>query len=1098
MKKTLLSLATFMLVLAFIFTLGGFKAKAENAGFTDALSNGRVTSKTTLELEVKDGTPSSTRALYSKNVNLTEGFEFNVKLVDFCKDGAFRISLLSSANDYPMEGYGDGFGIYFWDETAWGHTEGTWLRSDFMTYNKAGEKGQEAKRIFSLDTPSYLGKELYVKVWDFDNDNYAIQINTDGTKDSSTSAAIGTIAKSKCGQLDPTNCVLMVTPEIDGSRPHSYERNVQLEFNLPLSFTDALSNGRVTSKTTLELEVKDGTPSSTRALYSKNVNLTEGFEFNVKLVDFCKDGAFRISLLSSANDYPMEGYGDGFGIYFWDETAWGHTEGTWLRSDFMTYNKAGEKGQEAKRIFSLDTPSYLGKELYVKVWDFDNDNYAIQINTDGTKDSSTSAAIGTIAKSKCGQLDPTNCVLMVTPEIDGSRPHSYERNVQLEFNNFTDFVTVSKTINGDGTLELSKSGILTKGQNVTITAKANEGNELTGVTVNGSSVTLDENGQYTIENITTDTSVVATFEAITTYTVTVNETQNGSVTTNPTGSVLEGTDVTVTVSPAEGYRLSKLKINDTEVQVDEEGKYVIEDITSDTIVDASFELAEIPVTYYTVTVNEPENGTLTSTHKGSVKEGTSITLTATADEGYRLSKLLVNDVEVEVDNTGKYVIESLNADTVISAEFENIPKYTVTLEDVSHGTVTKNIEADEVYEGTEVAITVVPEKGYKIKAVKVNNEEVELVDGGYALTVNENVTVSAEFMPFSANEDSRFCDALNNNRVDAYAIENGTVLTLVTDKDKHLTRALYENKVSLNSLEFSFVINSFNVDGAIRFSFLTASSDYPMEGYGEGFCVYFWDETAWGHPELAWLRSDLYAYGYGALDKTNIKDDRCISDGTIIGTKITCKLWNYSDESLAIHIFVNDEFATGAEISKALLPKDFNWNDCYMLITPEVDDNRAHSWNENVSITIGEITTEKADVDPVTPDQPDEPAEPTEYSITFMSGDNVIRVGKAEEGEDFKLIEAPEVDGYTFDGWYLDKGFTTKFEDLTADGDVTVYAKYTKNATPEQPTNTSEQPTETKADEAKKGCKGSASLSILALVFLPAIATTLVIRRKKY
>ena len=950
MKKFLLTFIAFVSALTLVFAFSGSMFEAKASGFNDALNNNRVHNKTRLELEVKDGQPSSTRAYFSEPVDLTNGFEFYVSIADLCTDGGFRISFLSSSGDYPMESYGDGFGIYFWDETAWGHPDKTYLRADLMSYNKAGEKGQDAKRLFALDEPTYLNKELYVKAWNYDQDNFAIQINTDGTKEASTAPVIGTIAKSKCGAIDLTNCVMMITPEIDGSRAHSYERNVQLDIDVAGTFKDALSNGRVYSKPLLELEVKDGQPSSTRAYFSEPVDLTNGFEFYVSIADLCTDGGFRISFLSSSGDYPMESYGDGFGIYFWDETAWGHPDKTYLRADLMSYNKAGEKGQDAKRLFALDEPTYLNKELYVKAWNYDQDNFAIQINTDGTKEASTAPVIGTIAKSKCGAIDLTNCVMMITPEIDGSRAHSYERNVQLALS-MPEYYSVTSGTCEHGTIQLSKT------------------------------------------------------------------------------SVMKGQSVTLTVTPEEGYDISSVKVNGTAVELDTNNQYVISNITADTIVTAEFEQKE--GTKYTLTVTDSEHGTVEQTASGSIVEGTEVTLT---------------------------------------------PK---------------------------------PNKGYRVTGVTVNETEAQLTNGKLTVTMTEDMTVAFSYAPYQIEEGSRFSDALNNGNVDAYTVEGGTVLSFLTMQNKTVSRALYESKVSLNSLEFSFVINSFNVDGAIRFSFLSQSSDYPMEKYGEGLCLYFWDETAWGHPELTSLRCDSYAYGYGDNDKTCIKEDRCISNGTIVGTKVTVKYWQFSEDSLAVHIFINDEFATGAEISKALLPSQFNWNDCYMIITPEVDDNREHSWNEDVSITIGEITTTKADVDPVTPVDPVDPVdpvEPTEYSITFKSGDTVLRVAYAEEGEKFTLFDAPAVEGYEFDGWYLDKEFTTVLDDLTAKEDLVVYAKYVQKQTPgttsEVTPSTSEvTPSSTPSDvkeTVKKGCNSSLAISVLTLVFAPAAMAVLVIKRKRH
>ena len=727
----------------------------------------------------------------------------------------------------------------------------------------------------------------------------------------------------------------------------SFMPKAQVAAQVSNGFSDALSNDRVMGTHSLELEVKDGQKTQTRALYSKMVDLTNPFEFNIKLDDFCKDGGFRLSFLSSKDDYPMEGYGDGFGIYFWDETAWGHTEHTWLRADFMRYSKAGLKTQEAKRVFGSDE-DYMGKTLYIKVWNLDENNYAIQINTDGTKDSATAAAIGGISKADLGAFDPTNCVLMISPEIDDSRAHSHERNVKLELSNIKgngEYVNVTKSSTGQGTLQLSVG----------------------------------------------ETAAV-------------------------------GSKITVTTEPQAGWELSKLLVNGTEVEVDSNGQYVITNVQADVSVQAEFTLMELPPVIHTVTVTQGTNGVITSSKTG------------------------------------------------------------------------------EVVEGSEITISAKPNKGFFLSAIKANGTALELVNGQATYTVNADVEITAEYTAYAVASDSRFTDALNNGRVDAKEVEGKTQLTLVTTSpsEKSISRAIYSQKVSLNELEFYITLDSFNVDGALRISFLSASSDYPMEGYGEGLCLYFWDETAWGHAELTSLRTDLYAYGYGSSDKTQIKEDRAFSDGHVVGTTFKVRIFNYSDASLAVLFYIGEDQVSGGEVSKALLPADFNWNDCYMIITPEIDDNRAHSWDKDVQVTVGSITTTKGE-DPVKPDQPVDPVvEPEEYTITYKSGDTTLRVAYAEEGELFPEFSAPEVEGYEFDGWYLDRDFTTPFTNRTASRDIEVFAKYSKieEETPvtEAPApETTTSPSETAPK--KKGCKGALVPSIVGVVFL--LGSIVVIKRKK-
>lgn len=75
--------------------------------------------------------------------------------------------------------------------------------------------------------------------------------------------------------------------------------------------------------------------------------------------------------------------------------------------------------------------------------------------------------------------------------------------------------------------------------------------------------------------------------------------------------------------------------------------------------------------------------------------------------------------------------------------------------------------------------------------------------------------------------------------------------------------------------------------------------------------------------------------------------------------------------------------------------------------------------------------------------------EKSKYTVKFVSdhgsfADQTIEYGKLIETDKLTI---PEVEGYTFDGWYADEAHKTKFDFSTAiTGDTKVYAKWEKNA----------------------------------------------------
>ena len=110
--------------------------------------------------------------------------------------------------------------------------------------------------------------------------------------------------------------------------------------------------------------------------------------------------------------------------------------------------------------------------------------------------------------------------------------------------------------------------------------------------------------------------------APTQYSLTVTAAEGGTVSTEG-GTYDEGTEVTITATPSEGYRFTGWEGNDST------SESLTITLNSNQTYQAQFEL--IPI--YTLTVTIGEGGTV-STEGGEYEEGTEIEITATANEGY--------------------------------------------------------------------------------------------------------------------------------------------------------------------------------------------------------------------------------------------------------------------------------------------------------------------------------------------------------------------------------------------------------------------------------------------------------------------------------
>jgi len=216
-------------------------------------------------------------------------------------------------------------------------------------------------------------------------------------------------------------------------------------------------------------------------------------------------------------------------------------------------------------------------------------------------------------------------------------------------------VTVQNDGNGTASADVT-SGII--GTEVTLTATPSSGYLFQEWQVVSGGVTVTDN-KFTIG--TSDVTVKAIFEAIPTYTVTVQNDGNGTATANVTSGP-EGTEVTLTATPSSGYQFKEWQVVSGGVSVTD-NKFTIG--TSDVTVKAIFEA--IPT--YTVTVQNDCNGTATA-DVTSGPEGTEVTLTATPSSGYQFKEWQVVSGGVTVTDN-KFTIGT--SDVTVKAVFEAKP-----------------------------------------------------------------------------------------------------------------------------------------------------------------------------------------------------------------------------------------------------------------------------------------------------------------------------------------------------------------------------------------------------------------------------------------
>ncbi|MBR6913120.1 MAG: hypothetical protein IKN34_04850, partial [Treponema sp.] len=167
----------------------------------------------------------------------------------------------------------------------------------------------------------------------------------------------------------------------------------------------------------------------------------------------------------------------------------------------------------------------------------------------------------------------------------------------------------------------------------------------------------------------------------TSYTITIAEgIEHGSVSASPT-TAAAGATVTLTATPADGYKLASLTVTNaggasvtTTKDSGDTSKYTFIMPASNVTVSAVF--VEESAATYTITIADSiEHGSV-SAEPTTAAAGTTVTLTVTLADGYELESITVKDansadvaVTQDASNKSKYTFTMPESDVTVSATF---------------------------------------------------------------------------------------------------------------------------------------------------------------------------------------------------------------------------------------------------------------------------------------------------------------------------------------------------------------------------------------------------------------------------------------------
>jgi hypothetical protein len=229
----------------------------------------------------------------------------------------------------------------------------------------------------------------------------------------------------------------------------------------------------------------------------------------------------------------------------------------------------------------------------------------------------------------------------------------------------------------NGSASVNGGNTITVEDNKTLTITPDNGYTLNRLLINNSPVEAEKDGDnftYNLSGISEDINIGILFTTRE-YIVTVNAGNNGSASKPNNKTITIGDDLTITITPNKGYKVSKAMLNNTNiieqlVQEYDTYKYTIQNISSDMTVDIEF--AAIP---YNIVVEFNEGGTVTPSGSTTATIEDVVQFTLRVNEGYKLTSAMLNEVKITENLTLNndiytYNLNDIDRDYTLKVQFD--------------------------------------------------------------------------------------------------------------------------------------------------------------------------------------------------------------------------------------------------------------------------------------------------------------------------------------------------------------------------------------------------------------------------------------------
>lgn len=265
------------------------------------------------------------------------------------------------------------------------------------------------------------------------------------------------------------------------------------------------------------------------------------------------------------------------------------------------------------------------------------------------------------------------------------------------------FYTLTTSID-NGSIDGSENNIL-EGSDRSVNFILNEGYKIKKISINGNEV--NKSNPVILNKINEDKNVVVESEKIT-FNITTTIT-NGTI--DKSHIVNYGDDSTINYKIKDGYKISRITINDIEIPIKEkEEKITLLNIKED----KNIVIETVPKTFSITT--SIDNGTITP-NEDNIGYKEDRTVDFKISNGYELDSVTINNTPY-ISNINTINLNSIDEDKIIIVKTKKM-KYKLTSE-IDNGTIDEGGIFDH---GTSTTINFKPPVSYRIDKVLINGKE---------------------------------------------------------------------------------------------------------------------------------------------------------------------------------------------------------------------------------------------------------------------------------------------------------------------------------------------------------------------------------------